>query len=47
MTACTQVFGTYELLEIILLHLPVLDLLVNERKSKNFQSIIRRSKKIS
>lgn len=46
MAASVQVFGTYELLEDVLLHLPLFDLLLAERVSKEFQSIIKRSQKI-
>jgi len=44
--ATSQVFETYELLELILLHLPLVDRLLAERVSKTFQSILKRSKKI-
>lgn len=44
--AAAQVFGTYEVLESILLHLPLFDLLLVERVSSQFQAVIKRSKKI-
>ena len=46
MVACAQVLSTYELLENLLLQLPLYDLLLAERVSKQFQAIIKRSKTI-
>lgn len=46
MEAATSVLDNYELLENILLHLPVLDLLLAERVSKTFQGLIAQSEEI-
>ncbi|USW53060.1 Putative F-box domain-containing protein [Septoria linicola] len=42
----TRVFKTYELLENILLHLPLRTLLLSQRVNKSFQDVICRSQKI-
>lgn len=39
----TQVLGTYELLEEILLHLPLGQLLLAQRVNKTFRDVIRDS----
>ena len=47
MSACATVLDTYELLENILLDLSLPDILLAERVSKAFQSLIWRSMKIA
>ncbi|KAK4893805.1 hypothetical protein LTR27_007830 [Elasticomyces elasticus] len=45
MTACTATLDTVELLENILLHLPIRTLLISQRVSRQWQSIVRGSRK--
>lgn len=44
--ASTAVFDTYELLEQILLHLPVTDLLLSQQVCKKWQQVVHRSRGI-
>lgn len=46
MTYYARVLNTYEILEHIMLHLPLFDLLRSERVSKSFQNVIKRSKSV-
>jgi len=41
--ASGAVFGTYELLERILLHLPVKDLVLSQRVTKGWRDLVQRS----
>lgn len=45
--AAAQVLATYELLEDILLHLPLRQLLLSQRVNTGFRDVIRRSDKIN
>lgn len=44
--ASTAAFGTYELLEQVLLHLPVKDLLLSQRVAKGWRDLVQRSGRI-